>query len=508
MVPGRVLVSMEDELANQAAALWRSAPLLRKPLAEEAELVLTQNLCVIEDMDTTAVPATTNAVTHINPPEKAQQLGPDACRKCLRGICQGLQNPSGQRTVLLLIDLSMHTCDFARAAVLESFSGQMQLPFYYLGFGTEDLKTEWAKDFMVDFVSTGFLRGEFSLPAAASLPPAAIPAEKVEAAPPQPQLLLMTWCQKAKYEGLPSIRTPDSVLKKWFDHQHFSGEFKKFLAEKRELYPLDLPLQSGSANKRGAEGDGEESAAKRGRSSGSGTGAGAAQAQAAQVVPETDSTMDLSDLPSPVTWEAQVPAAKKGAPTCNVVITIGHRVFLVNRGEQAVVLEEGTALAGWYKGKFAKKPDAQLEGQDVPYKLTDADSLVLMNGKPVTVASLVAEKRQTTPDCVIGYHRMTDQPQPGKPAHFILQRNVDLCYRGDDVPAKREEGEVKIPMHHLGGVIEWHRWDTKCSHILFAVKWNATVAKGLQPLRPVVVTKGVIKISPGRCLELTSTARA
>ena len=171
------------------------------------------------------------------------------------------------------------------------------------------------------------------------------------------------------------------------------------------------------------------------------------------------------------------------------------------------MLEAGVVLAGWYKGKFEKKKDADLEPRDVPYKLVDSDSLVLSNGKPVTVAALVAEKRHTVPDCVIGYHSMTDQPQTGKPAHFVLQRKCDLCFRGDNVPAKREEGEVKIPVHHLGGVIDWERWETSLSHVLFAVKWNPTASKGLQPLRPAVVTKRPINVGPGQCVELSPVSR-
>ena len=304
MIPARFLVSMEDdEVATKTLTVWRSAPLFRKPLTEEAELVLTQNLLTIEDLDEEAVPSTTNPTTHVNPPEKAQQVGPDAARKVLRGVLQGLQSPSGMRTALLLVDLSLHTCDFTRAAMLESFGGQLNMPLYYCGFGQTELKRDWAKEYMTDFVTTGLLSGEFPLPASATLPPVAIPADQVEAMPPQPQLLLMAWSQ-VKHEGLPSLRTPESVLKKWHDHPQFGEQFQSFLADLRKECPVDLPPSSKKGGGSGEDGRGRSTAVL----------ASATASARVQPAPE-EKAMNISDLPSPITWEAVVPASKKGAPT-------------------------------------------------------------------------------------------------------------------------------------------------------------------------------------------------
>ena len=43
-------------------------------------------------------------------------------------------------------------------------------------------------------------------------PPQSIPAERMEAAPPAQ--VELAWCNKLKFEGLPSIQTPDSFLLK------------------------------------------------------------------------------------------------------------------------------------------------------------------------------------------------------------------------------------------------------------------------------------------------------
>lgn len=490
---------MEDDLALKTVNLWRSVPLFRKPLAEEAELVLTRNLAVIESMDVDAVPSTTDATTHINPPEKAQQIGCDAGRKILQGFTQGLQGPGGMRTALLIVDLSTHTCDVAKAAICEAFGGQLSMPLFYLGFSMDDCKKDWSQECLEDFLTSGFLRGEFPLPNSATLPPENIPAERMEAAPPQPALLTLTWCPKNKFEGLPSLKTPDALLKKWHDHQEHGAAFRAFLEKSRELFPLDLPT-----GKRGAGETEDAPSSKKARgqaSSGSSVVPPAGPAPALKVC-------SVDEMPIPMTWEAVLPAPKRNAPTCHVVITIGCRIFMVNRNEQEISMEAGTVVAGWYKGKFWQKsssPHQEAGEKDILFSLASADDVVAMNGKAVTLASLVAEKRKTVPDCVVGYHAFVDQPQAGKPAHFILQRKHDIYFRGDDVPVKTEteSKDVKIPMHHLAGVIEGSRWETDLTHIVWATKWNPVAQKGLQPLRPMVMTKAAFKVPPKSAVEIS-----
>lgn len=106
--PGRFMMAMDEDRFKHNMAVWRTVPLMKKPLVEEAILTPTRDLLVIEDVSEDSLPATTDMNTSINPPEKHQQIGVDAARKLLRSLTQGLESNSG-RSALLVLDLSMHT---------------------------------------------------------------------------------------------------------------------------------------------------------------------------------------------------------------------------------------------------------------------------------------------------------------------------------------------------------------------------------------------------------------
>ena len=240
MQPGRFLFPMDEKSSQGLALKWRSAPLLKKPLVEEAILTQTRDLIQIEDASPNALPATTYLETHINPPEKHQQIGVDASRKLLRGFLQGLEPPTGARCAVLIVDLSLHTCDFLKAASMDHMLGNTGMSTYYLGFGAGDDKLEWAGLHIEEFLSTGFLEGSLSIPKSVSLPPPELPQEMVESSPAQPQLNVLTWNNKVKYNMVPTLKTPASLLTQYHDHPRFATEFRSLLEQSRVEYPLDM----------------------------------------------------------------------------------------------------------------------------------------------------------------------------------------------------------------------------------------------------------------------------
>ena len=230
-----------DEKDSTALALkWRSAPLLKKPLVEEAALTQTRDLIQIEDVSPSALPATTYLETHINPPEKHQQIGVDASRKVLRGFLQGLEPPTGARCAVVIVDLSLHTCDFLKAASMDHMLSNTGMATYYLGFGAGEDKLEWAGQHFEEFLSTGFLDGSLNILKSVSLPPAELPQEMVESSPPQPQLNVLTWNNKVKYNMVPTVKTPAALLSQYHDHPRFATEFRSLLEQCKAEYPLDM----------------------------------------------------------------------------------------------------------------------------------------------------------------------------------------------------------------------------------------------------------------------------
>ena len=177
---------------------------------------------------------------------------------------------------------------------------------------------------------------------------------------------------------------------------------------------------------------------------------------------------------------------------------------------------------GWFKGKFwhnqrsgtgesaAKKKKDQEDSQevtaaDVLYVLENADSLVSFKGTPVSVGSLVEQRRQASQSDAIQYHTKQDRPSPGKPGWFELSLDSMIYFRAEDIPTKaaEEEGGVpKVPMHHLAGCMGADDWQTSASQVVWAVKWSEVDSKGLTPVRPMVITTRELKIPAKSALEL------
>lgn len=236
---------MDDVACQEVMTKWRSAALLRKPLVEEAALTPTRELLLVEDVSPDALPTTTYLETYVNPPEKHQQIGVDASKKLLRGFLQGLEPPSGARCAILIVDLSLHVCDCLKAATTDHILSSSGVPTYFLGYAAGEDKLEWAEEHYISWLAAGFLDGSVPVPKSATLPPAELSSEMVEAAPPQPHLNTLTWNKQVKYEGVPTLKMPASILTQYHDHSRFGSEFRAMLEQARKDYPLDKPAPDG-----------------------------------------------------------------------------------------------------------------------------------------------------------------------------------------------------------------------------------------------------------------------
>ena len=285
--PGRFLVPMEEESYQKVMDIWRTAPLLRKPLAEESVLLATWDMVTIEDI------------------AENQQIGVDAARKLLRGFVQGMESSS--RASILVVDLSLHSAELCKAALLEHAcgQGQLQLPCYYIGFAADEEKLEWANHHMEEFLANSFLDQSLPLPKSASIPPAKL--ESGLGAVPHPQLQLLTYSKQVKFEGLASLKTPDPLLIK-YDESPFRTEFYEILAAAREALPLDLPAEKGAAAQ-----------AKRALKMTVEAAAGGQKKKKTQEEKPKLAHIAADSVPTPLTWEA--PLLKKGNKEVCVVIS-------------------------------------------------------------------------------------------------------------------------------------------------------------------------------------------
>lgn len=248
MQPGRFLLPMDEQMSQAVTEKWRAAPLMTKPLVEESQLTLTRDLLVIEDISPDSLPNTTYLETRVNPPEKHQQIGLDAARKILRGFLHGLEPPSAGRAAVLVVDLSIHTCEMLKASTLDHLLATSGMPTYYLGFAGGEDKVEWA----TQHFETWMLDGSVPVPKSMVLPEANLPADMVEAAPPQPQMNVLTWCKTVKYQGLATLKVPPAILQKYHDHSRFGSEFQALLEQIRTDLPVDMAEEKSSSGSGGS----------------------------------------------------------------------------------------------------------------------------------------------------------------------------------------------------------------------------------------------------------------
>ncbi len=200
-------------------------------------------------------------------------------------------------------------------------------------------------------------------------------------------------------------------------------------------------------------------------------------------------------------------------PGLSIAIAAGSRLWLMNRGENTASLEKWTFLAGFFKGKWWQRksgqPAAEDLGRNVPFVLCGAHDVVQLGGTCSTIGLLINQRRATSPaDAKVCYHELLDQPEPGNPGHFTLHMKHELLFKAEDLPVKvkKEEEDGTVPQAttvlqcHLASALPWSAWNTDLSTVVWVLKW--TRAKGLQPVRPVVVTTGRIDIPAGQAVEL------
>ncbi|CAE7709399.1 unnamed protein product [Symbiodinium sp. CCMP2592] len=515
----RILMPMDEVAAERAQENWRLSAIFRKPLLEEADLPQTRDLLAIEDLDPAALPTTTDAHVHVPQPEKAMQIGESAARSILRGFLaqdSTVGATAGTRSAFLCIDLSPHTCDFSRAALAET-----KLPVYYLGLTRSEGELEWSKSFVRDWLADSFLDGSLQLPPTMSLPPIEMPTELQQAAPPLPNLQTLLLNKVQKYEGLPSLKTPDRVLAAWGDHARFKTEFEEFLQKSREELPLDLTPEKADKSSGAGSGSGSGSGSGLKREA-DGTQGRVAKKQKVETLvnPEVVAkrSIPLKDLPKPLTWEADLHLPKSAKAKVSVIITLGERIFLVNHSQDKdVVLEKNTCVAGFYKGKWwqhkGSKDQASVKESDILFTLKDADSLIQIGSKVHTLGEAVQEivdkreRRKTQPDVTVSYHKICDSPTSTKPAFFTMSQTHTIYWEIQAIPADciQHDGKTCVPVHHMGGVIPFSRWETWASTLVWASKWSPTSAKGLVPCRPLIVLKESVPLSPQTAIELTAS---
>lgn len=511
---GRLIFPSEDEPFNKVWQTWKACQILSKGLLEEAHSLAAKDFVVIEDCSEDALPASTTLTHHANAAEKCCQLGKDAFYSLLRGSLGALANKN-VKPVVLVVDLFAHTGDLALAVLKEKFNPGMSLHLHFLGLHANQLEVhslvltcyffvgvfvknkegkailylanvgqvDWAKQHHVEYVNNAFLTDEFK-----PLTPLPGPPDQLAMPGPTPPVLsLLGWgTGKAKE----TLKTPDKLLKAWWDG-NFSTEFREMVESARQSHELDVKITDDSAGPQSKRRRVMETDATPASGGGQPDGAD----HGANATPEV-ADVTLDEMPT-LCYEAKVAAN----PKLVLKVTIGEGVFLENQGDSDESIKAGVVLCGYYKGKFWS-PDSSTnespnEKSDVKFTLKSNSDHVMLNSKFVTLGEVIKLKRQVTPaDGHVSYHELIDAPTPTDAAAFRLEpKKMAVYFKVTDFPASvKTETEdspdkLMIPAAHLAGAVPSKVWEASALALLvWAVKWPAVAAKGLQPIRPMVVT--------------------
>ncbi len=197
-------------------------------------------------------------------------------------------------------------------------------------------------------------------------------------------------------------------------------------------------------------------------------------------------------------------------------ITVGSKGWLVNRGEQPATIAAGTHLAGFYKGRWwhPKGEGDNLTDQDIPFSLASSEDHVLHQGSLVPVGVVIRQKRENQPGGArVDYHDLTDAPSEQDPAAFKLQARHLVAFKLETLPGqvKLEEGAdseataaVDVTLGNVASALPPAVWNSNATELVWVTKWSR--AKGLQPVRPVVVFNRPVTLPANRAVLLTAPA--
>ena len=199
-----------------------------------------------------------------------------------------------------------------------------------------------------------------------------------------------------------------------------------------------------------------------------------------------------------------------------LVVTVGEGAYLQNTHAEPITIRKWTTLPGYYKGKLwapAGKEKEEIGPADVLFSLEGSQDYIILGGKYMSLLDTIKTKRSLSPsDAHVGCHTLTDSPSATEPAAFTLSpKQAQVYFKASDFPAKvgktegAEAGQddvAKIPAAHMAGTLPPSKWNGKYIKMRWAMKWPPVAAKGLQPIRPMVVNSVSLTIPPGKALQI------
>ena len=208
----------------------------------------------------------------------------------------------------------------------------------------------------------------------------------------------------------------------------------------------------------------------------------------------TSLVLESAKVKEPLLQECKLWSA--GRDQAWIQLRANHTAVINNKDDKKdFTLSCWDFVSGFGRGRLMllKGENETPKPHQLEFKLENQDDMVLLNNIPISVGKALERQRESKPDAQICYHKTNiDMTDPSKMTfqqthHVVFENTID--------------GKVAETSNaNFAAKEEYQTWAASDAvRIIWAVRWTA---KGLQPIKPVLVLQGSCVVAPGRCLYI------
>ena len=211
---------------------------------------------------------------------------------------------------------------------------------------------------------------------------------------------------------------------------------------------------------------------------------------------DTSLVLESSKVKEPLLQECKLLAA--GKDQVWMQLRANHTAVIINKDDKKdFTMSCWDFVAGFGRGgfKLLKGENETPKPQQFEFKLENQDDLVQLNNTTISVGKALARQHESKPDAKICYHTITiDTNDPSK---MTFQQTHRIVFENE---LDRNGKPAELSNANFAAKEEYQSWaSSPAAQVIWAVRWTA---KGLQPIKPVLVLQGSCVLAPGRCLYI------
>ena len=177
----------------------------------------------------------------------------------------------------------------------------------------------------------------------------------------------------------------------------------------------------------------------------------------------------------------KVSLTHKGQSAGELVINLGHQLYINNTSLDQLNLAAGTMIAGFGAGTWKLEERDEINTATmILSEMNTSGEMVQFNNRYASLHRVVKNKRHTNPAAKLMYHVMTDTS--GGEFDLAMEHKVYFAPKTLTVDELDEQSQLL----KIAATIPCELWQTSVTTIIWAVKWTL---QGLCPVRPIVVLK-------------------